>query len=526
MIEKKYYIYLIFLAILSYGIFLRVYKLDSVPPGLWYDEAINGLDAVSTITSFPHIPLVYTTEGHPREPIFLWLLALSLKTFGVSTLIMRYTTIFIGILTIIAFYFLAKEYFNIQWALVALFIFAAMRWNFHINRLIFRANLINLVGILFLIFFIKFLDSNKRKYAIISGIILGMGFYTYLSIYAFAGCVITFLLVNYWRDLKEKIKFRTNVILLFSITGVIFLPLFLDYIINTNHFFGRVGEVSLFESGFLSGLKLIVINIFKILLMFIYKGDLNQKFNISGMPNFDYLTGVIFIIGLIFSIATLKAVNKKNGLLLFYFVFMLLPSVFSVDAPHLLRAFGAVPSVAIILTLGYIKVFEIFKKRISKNLTIILIGVLILFYCSNEYRRYFILWADDTRTWYNFNTDWYQLGQDLKSLEGENKQSIVFLNDDIFNHPTFKFETLNLKSLNVHPFSKLNTNGNINIDLLKFENNKNKYIFIYFRDINLEIIKILNEKIKELDIRLTRVKIYKTPDNFTVGILYKINKIF
>ncbi len=38
--------YLILAAIILVAAFLRVYKLDTIPPGLWPDEALNGTQAL------------------------------------------------------------------------------------------------------------------------------------------------------------------------------------------------------------------------------------------------------------------------------------------------------------------------------------------------------------------------------------------------------------------------------------------------------------------------------------------------
>lgn len=519
---RHHFIFIAFVIIMLYAGFLRFYKLDTVPPGLWYDEAINGLDAVATIHSFPHIPLVYTTEGHPREPLFLWLLALMLKIFGISSSTMKYAAPIIGILTIILFFLLTKEYFGIEWALAAMLIFAGLRWNFQINRMIFRANLINLVDTAILLFLLKYLDKRKRVYAITAGILLGVGFYTYLSFYAFAAFLAFFIVISYWRSIWKEKDFRDSILLLFLIGGGIYDILIIDYIKNPEHFVGRVGEVILFGKGVLAGIVHITVNILRVLLMFMYKGDMNQKFNIAGMPLFDYVTACVFFIGLLFTIIYVKQDIKKR-LLLFYFIFMLLPSVFSVDAPHLLRAFGAAPAVALILTFGYYTLYNFLKSKISKHLAITFIAVLVLFYCTNEYKRYFVLWANDTRTWYNFNTDWYTLAQDVKMIDKEGSLAILIVNDDIYTHPTFQFETLNCKNTIIYPLSKLEKDDTL-IKSVNSESKKKKYIFIYYRDLYTKELKDLITKLMKSKERITINKVYKAPDNFEWGFLYRISE--
>ena len=49
--------HIILFAILSLALFLRIYKLDQIPFGLWYDEADNGLSALRLINDPGYFPL-------------------------------------------------------------------------------------------------------------------------------------------------------------------------------------------------------------------------------------------------------------------------------------------------------------------------------------------------------------------------------------------------------------------------------------------------------------------------------------
>ena len=55
----------LFAVIIVIGVVLRIYDITRIPPGLWYDEAINGLDALDVLKNGPRI--FFMTEGHPRE---------------------------------------------------------------------------------------------------------------------------------------------------------------------------------------------------------------------------------------------------------------------------------------------------------------------------------------------------------------------------------------------------------------------------------------------------------------------------
>src|SRR5277367_250112 len=98
---------LIFLA----AFFLRVHDLNIIPPGLWYDEAIHGLDTLQ-ITEQHQLPIFFNTENHPQEPMFSYIIAIFYKLFGVSAYTLRLTSAVLGTITIILGYFLVRNWFD------------------------------------------------------------------------------------------------------------------------------------------------------------------------------------------------------------------------------------------------------------------------------------------------------------------------------------------------------------------------------------------------------------------------------
>ena len=84
--------------------FLRLYQLDLLPPGLFYDEAYNGLDVRGILTGV-QFPL-YFPGNNGREPIFLYLQSLFVAGLGYTPYALRVTAAFTGILTVAVVYWL------------------------------------------------------------------------------------------------------------------------------------------------------------------------------------------------------------------------------------------------------------------------------------------------------------------------------------------------------------------------------------------------------------------------------------
>ncbi len=76
---------------------LRLVALDRWPPGLYHDEAFNGLDALRVLQGDTPI---FFTANNGREPLFIYLQALSVALFGRSPGALRLVSAIVGTLTI------------------------------------------------------------------------------------------------------------------------------------------------------------------------------------------------------------------------------------------------------------------------------------------------------------------------------------------------------------------------------------------------------------------------------------------
>ena len=75
---------------------LRFYRLDEWPPGPYRDEAYNALDALGVLRG-QHALFFPANNG--REPLFIYLVALSIALFGPTTLALRLPAAVVGALT-------------------------------------------------------------------------------------------------------------------------------------------------------------------------------------------------------------------------------------------------------------------------------------------------------------------------------------------------------------------------------------------------------------------------------------------
>ncbi len=74
------------LLILLTAVFLRLYKLATIPPGLTHDEADHGITAWSIAND--GVRDLYFTIGYGREPLYDYITAVLMKITGPTTLCM------------------------------------------------------------------------------------------------------------------------------------------------------------------------------------------------------------------------------------------------------------------------------------------------------------------------------------------------------------------------------------------------------------------------------------------------------
>ena len=94
------------------AVFLRVYNLASWPPGLYRDEAFNGLDALRVLAGEPAI---FFTANNGREPLYITLTALSVALFGRTVLAVRLAAAVVGSLSTLRVYRLGSVQAVLVW---------------------------------------------------------------------------------------------------------------------------------------------------------------------------------------------------------------------------------------------------------------------------------------------------------------------------------------------------------------------------------------------------------------------------
>ena len=114
------------------AVFLRFYNLGNWPPGLYRDEAFNGLDALRVLDGEPAL---FFIANNGREPLYITLTALSVALFGRTVLAVRLAAAVVGSLTTWLVYKLGRSWFGWRVGLLAAWLWAITLWPVHLSRL-------------------------------------------------------------------------------------------------------------------------------------------------------------------------------------------------------------------------------------------------------------------------------------------------------------------------------------------------------------------------------------------------------
>ncbi|MCD6177669.1 glycosyltransferase family 39 protein [bacterium] len=437
---------LLLIIVLLIASFFRLWQLNSIPPGLYPDEAINANDALHTLRT--NSPRVFYPENNGREGLFINLVALSFLIFGASIWSLRIVSAIAGILTVFGLYLFTKELFSSSkifkksaesLALLSSFFLAVSFWHVNFSRIGFRGILVPLILVFSSYFLTKGFRTKKPLFFIISGIIFGLGFYTYIAFRLAVFLIAAVFFLEFFRNKEKKqLKQLFGLSLLFLLfIFITALPIGIYFINNPEYFVSRAAGVSIFSQPNL--IKAFGESLLKHLAMFNIRGDGNWRHNIASQPVLFWPVGILFLIGLLYSMgAAIKSIKNKDYQELFPYCYllnwwfiMLLPGILTHEGiPHSLRCIGAIPPVFVFSALGLFFIYNKTKLLVKINSWIRLIPVfalalLILSFVFAQYSRYFLIWGTSQEVKGAFCERFVEIGNYLNSLDNDIKIYVI-----------------------------------------------------------------------------------------------------
>jgi 4-amino-4-deoxy-L-arabinose transferase-like glycosyltransferase len=384
------------LFILLLAAVLRFWRLEQMPPGLYHDEAYNGLDALSLVQgqTFPQFYEgweLYQYDAHAerpsqetrwpvffegnygREPVHIYLMALSIKLFGPTPWAIRAVPALFGVLAVLTTFAAARVLLGRGgWVtpLVAAFVVAVLFPAIHFSRFGLRVMLFVPVATLTVATFwlalnaiLRNSQSPRRNFLwfVLSGLLLGVGLYIYAAARLFPLLFVAFALVLLVVQRPLLRQIWPGLVLMAGAAFLTALPLLIFFWRYPYFFFFRIAYVANRGKGTVEGQPLLtwLLNVWRVVGGLFWLGETHLRHNLPGRPYMDAVQAFFFVAGLVRAAAGVwrKQIGQSPAAIRFIFLFlwlvvMLLPSIMSGDAPHFGRMTGAIPVLALFIGLG------------------------------------------------------------------------------------------------------------------------------------------------------------------------------
>jgi len=334
----------ILLAILIVAAFVRLYNLDSLPFGVWYDEAVNGLEAQRILDDPNYRPIYMQPTNSPAH--FMLLISFLFRLFGGGIFPVRAVSAVFGIAMVMAAYLFGREFFaDRRLALALAFLIAISRWGVNFSRIGMYCITTPFFAFLVLYFLLKGFRSGRSLDFSLGGVAMGFGACFYSAFYLFVPVVGIFLI---HKSIVERGFVRRHHlgILVFVLAALlVFAPVGQFAWQNPDAFSDRARVTSIFKGKTRQeALEVVRQSAKQHLLMFNYRGDPNGRHNLPGEPMLDFVTSALFVLGLGYSLY--RGLQPKYLLLVAWLLVMLCGGIFSLEfeAPQSLRAIGTMPA--------------------------------------------------------------------------------------------------------------------------------------------------------------------------------------
>mgnify|MGYP000858966995 FL=1 len=214
------------------GIFVRLFLLGVIPPGLNQDEASIGYDAWALLhygidRNGCHNPVHFISWGSGQNALYAYLSMPFISLFDLNPFSVRILNALLGCLSLVIFYLLVKKIWDEDTGIIALFLLTISPWHIMMSRWGLESNIFPffiLMGSYLLL-----LSLERSSFLPLSFLVFAISLYSYGTAYFFVPVFL--LVISLYLIFYKKIKITT-----FLLSGGVFLivalPILLFVVIN------------------------------------------------------------------------------------------------------------------------------------------------------------------------------------------------------------------------------------------------------------------------------------------------------
>ena len=383
---RDYRLWLV-LGVVFLVVFMRFYRISTVPPEMNSDHAEKLLDVYDVLHGEHRI---FFPRNTGREAIqFYWTAGIAtLLGTGVSFISLKIGTVLFGLLTLPFIYLIGREVAGRRAGIFALIFAGIAYWPNVISRVGLRFPLYPLFAAATLYFLIRGIRRNSRNDFILAGLVLGLGLqgYTPFRIMPFVVLAAVAIYLVHRAAAGKRSQILLSLVILALIALLAFLPLFRYALSNPDMFsyraFSRLGSIDQPLPG--PAWQIFLQNLWRASTMFFWDDGDIWVISVTNRPVLDLISGALLGLGI--ALLIVRYILKRNWVDLFLLIsvpLMMMPSILSLafpaENPAINRASGALVPAFIIVGIAMDGFYSTARRFRSATAGRWLAGALIVF---------------------------------------------------------------------------------------------------------------------------------------------------
>ena len=409
---------------------LRLVSLDTLPLGLWRDEARHGLIALEILRDPTYRP-VYVVQGADLPALLFYLDALAIGAIGPGVASVRLVSALAGALTPLALWWAGRPLLGRGGALAGAALLAWAAWSLSMSRWGFPATLDQLLTLLAVGLALRGLGGWQGR-AWARGALLGLaGAIAALAAYAYhTGRLTPLLLTALVVCLlgRDRLAWRraASGLALALLLGLLVLAPLLRFIADDFAGYNRrtsaVAFSTIQDAGVHAPLLLLLQNARSYALMWHVAGDRNGRHHLPGAPMVDAVTGALLLGGLALA-------ARRRGtpltLLTLWLTLGLVPALLSAGAPHAMRSLPALAPACLLAGGALAALLRELQRRGSRRLAVLGGGALLAASCALNGWQYAVQMPRDPAVQEAFDVPETMMGRLLAAQRADPGQVTV-----------------------------------------------------------------------------------------------------
>ena len=344
-------------AVCGVAVFFRTYQIE--PPGIWGDDAINGLLALDVLAGKITSPFQLVVHANSVfHALTNYTIAGAFWLFGPGPVALRVPGLIAGVVAVPLLYGPVAPLFGARVALVAALFFATSPLQLNHDKVLIQVVLGEFFLLLGMCALVRGIVGPRRWLIALAGAPLALCLYTYHSAKIAPVVAILFVLVTMWKGNAPRRTLLVGCAGLCTVFLLCSIPAIAGYVRQPGALTGRASSVALWPAMRAAGsLRPLWDATWRTLMIFHYQqGPVYHWVGIGWDPALTVVLAFLVVHG---TVESLRKWNEpRHALLLGWIVVGLIPGFLSTEAPRVYRVLLASPPLYVWAALPIVQLYE------------------------------------------------------------------------------------------------------------------------------------------------------------------------